>query len=57
MLQPLFEGREVIELLYLAITDHNIGVTSHNRCNQLWYLASGVLVISIRIDDNIRTEA
>jgi hypothetical protein len=52
-LEALLQWREVVDLVGLAVADHHVGVAGEDRAHQLGDVAAEVLVVGVRVDDDV----
>ena len=55
-LEPLLDGREVLELRDLAVADHHVGAARDDRLDELRDVARVVLVVGVGVDDDVGAE-
>ncbi len=57
VLQELFEGRKVLELLDLPVAHDHVGLARQDGLDEQRDLAAGVLVVGVGIDNDVGAEA
>ena len=55
-LEPLLQRREVLDLVGLAVADHHVGLAGEDRRDELRDVAAVVLVVGVRVDDDVGAE-
>src|SRR5262249_47014301 len=55
-LQPLLQGREVLNGMRLAIGNDNVSFALDNRLDQISYALAGILIVAVGIDQDVRAE-
>jgi hypothetical protein len=55
-LEPLLQRGEVLDLVGLAVADDHVGVAGEDRLDELPDVAAEVLVVGVRVDDDVGAE-